>query len=215
MKVPNVTCECLSPAQNSDWQAELNAFAIIIMTFADCEQCCQLSLFESPTWSWLKRSSSQLTYITLVIRDETHTLDGGPIRCLVTFFVAPNSWSLTWSWHFLPMIITTFLEYTWPGGPMQQNEHALSFYLKDHLKADKHCVAWDHSHHPGFLPWLSWPSDWTRVGGTKWHQACDDRTNWMSLTSDHHSRDRDTDMMLFLVGIGHNYVNDSMHNWSK
>ena len=37
---------------------------------------------------------------------------GGSITWLVAFCLAPNSRSLTWSRHFLSVIITTFLEYT-------------------------------------------------------------------------------------------------------
>ena len=47
-----------------------------------------------------------------MIRGETQTV-GGPITYLVTCFEGSNSFSLTWSWHFLPMIFMTFLGPTW------------------------------------------------------------------------------------------------------
>ena len=36
-----------------------------------------------------------------------------PITCLVTFCLALNAWSITLSRHFLSVINTKFLEYTW------------------------------------------------------------------------------------------------------
>ena len=51
-----------------------------------------------------------------MISDVTQTV-GVSITCLVTFWLAPNSWSLTWSLTtFLSTVITTFLEYTWHVG---------------------------------------------------------------------------------------------------
>ena len=44
---------------------------------------------------------------------------------------------------------------------------------------------------------MSLPSDWPRVGCTQCHQACDGRNNCLSLISDHHSRARDADIILF------------------
>ena len=44
---------------------------------------------------------------------------------------------------------------------------------------------------------MSRPSHWPKVGYTKCHRACDGRTNCLSLTSDHHSRARDADVIFF------------------
>ena len=40
---------------------------------------------------------------------------------------------------------------------------------------------------------MSRPRDWPRVGCTQCYQACDGRTNYLRLASDHHSRARDAD----------------------
>ena len=44
---------------------------------------------------------------------------------------------------------------------------------------------------------MSQPSDWLRDGCTQCHQACNGRTNCLSLASDHHSRARDAGKILF------------------
>ena len=78
------------------------------MPFCGCKQCYQMPLLQPPTLM----TETKLTYTTVMIRGETQTV-GGPITCLVTFCLAPNPWSLTWSRYFVSVIITTFLVYTW------------------------------------------------------------------------------------------------------
>ena len=111
--------------------------------------------------SWLKRSSNQLTYTTEMIRGDTQT-DNGSIACLVTFCLAPNSWSLTWSRHFLSVIITTFLEnvcafslsiwFDCLAGQTEWETMPILFIGTTR----KHCISW--------LPWWS-P---TENVATKW-----------------------------------------------
>ena len=89
------------------WKGKLNAVTRIIMTIYGAAKC----LYFSHQHSWLKRSSNQLC-VREMIRGKTQTV-GGPITFLMIFCLAPNSWSLTCSQHFLSVIITTFLKYIW------------------------------------------------------------------------------------------------------
>ena len=131
-----------------DSLTELNGGANIIVTFSGCEQCCQMHQH-----SWLKRSSSQLTYIIVMFRDETQKV-GGPITCYVTFFVAPNSWSLTSSWHFLPMINTTLLGPTcWLSVCFEGLLGKLIKHLSDKVSSFCWLGPLARTTH---LPWLSW-----------------------------------------------------------
>ena len=112
--------------------------AVIIMTFSDCEVLPNACCF-SHQHSWLKRSSNQLTYTTEMIRGKTQTV-GGSITCLMTFYLTPNTWSLTWSQHFLSVITTErscFLALSawWSVGSNRARKHA-------------HFVSWSHSHAP-------------------------------------------------------------------
>ena len=93
-----------SYAKCTDWHAELNAGASISMTFF---------------WLWTVLPNAIVTVSDThdwneaeMISDETQTV-GDPIICLMTFYLAPNSWLLIWSRHILSVIITTFLECTW------------------------------------------------------------------------------------------------------
>ena len=195
--MPNAKHESLNQNLYSDWQAEFNAGASIIITFSGCKQCSQMPLFQSPTLT---------TETKFEWKDETQTA-GGPLTCLVTFFVALNSWSLSWSWHFLPMIITTFLECTWQGvssNKMSLFSRSVCFdgllgtmikHLSEKewrtLPISPMTMRDDHRQK------ISRPCNWPRVSCTKCHQACESRSNFLSLIFDHHSRARDTDMILF------------------
>ena len=165
--------------------------------------------------SWLKWSSNQLKNTTEMIRGETQTV-GRPITCLVTFCLAHptlgHSLALTHS-------LTTFSvgdNYDILGiylacGPKQQNGHYFSpcqLWLSvgsNRARKHAHFVAWNHSHAPHISHdyrddhrlKMSWPSDWPRVGCTQCHQVCNGHISCLRLASDHHSRARETDMILF------------------
>ena len=170
------------------------------------------------THDW-KESSNQLTYTTELIRGDTHTV-GASITCLMTFWLAPNFWSLTWSRHDNDNydILGIYLV----CGPKQQNEHAFSlcpvWWCVGSNRVRKHTnfVSWNHSKAP-HIPdeyrddhrlKMSRPSDWPRVGCTQCHQACDGRNNCLSLTSNPYSRARDADIYFVSAGICHNYFAD-------
>ena len=80
MFIADTQWNCVMPCQKRHGYAWVllysNAVASIIMSLFGCKQCYQMPL---------KRSSSQLTYTTVIIRGETQTV-GGPITCLVTCF---------------------------------------------------------------------------------------------------------------------------------
>ena len=119
------------------------------------------------------------------------------------FFVAPNSWSLTWSRHVLSVIITTFLEYTWCvvpnskmtmlsgsvwfGGLSGQTERKTMLILLLGTTGT-HCIS------PITIAMIT---DW------KCHDQVTDQklvalnVICLSLISDHHSRARDADIILF------------------
>ena len=159
---PNTTCEYLSQTRYSDWQAELNAVASISMTIFWLCHCF------SHQHSWLKRGSNQLMYTTEMIKGKTQTVSG-PITCLMTSCLAPNSWSR----HFLSVIITTFLDYTrrvvpsskmsmlsrsvrfvWSVGSNRARNHA-------HFVSRNHSHAWhiSHDYHNDHRQKMSRPSD--------------------------------------------------------
>ena len=96
-------------------------------------------------------------------------------------------------------------------GPKQQNEHDLSLCLtwwsvrSNRVGNHAHSVSWNHSHAPHIFHdhrddhrrKMSHLSDWPRVSCTQCHQACDGRTDCLSLATDHHSRARDADIIFF------------------
>ena len=88
--------------------------------------------------------------------------------------------------------------------PKQQNEHVYSLRLfwwsvcpDSATDGHSHAPPISHDYRDDHRQKMSRPSDWPRVGCSKCHQACDSRTNCLSLTSDHHSRARDYDLNLF------------------
>ena len=132
-----------------------------------------------------------------MISDDTQTV-GEWITCLVTFW-----------WH--PTLGHSLGHDIFVG----DNHDILRIYLARGLfwlsvgskRARKHAhfVSWNHSHAPHISHdhrddhrlKMSRPSDRPRVGCTQCHQACDGCTNCLRLASDHHSRARGADMILF------------------
>ena len=148
--------------------------------------------------SWLKRSSNQITYTTEMISDNTQTV-GESITCLVTFWLAPNSWSLTWS-HltFLSAIITTFLEYTWRVGSsnkMSMLSPSICFdYLSGQTERENMAILFlgttrTHCISPMTIAMIT---DWKCRDQVIDQELVAHNVTMLRLTSDHYSREHVT-----------------------
>ena len=109
---------------------------------------------------------------------------------ITTFLELLGAWALATKWAcFLPLSVLIICR-------VKQNEKTCSFSFLEPL-ALRYVVHIFHDHRDDHRLKMSRPSDWPRVGCTQCHQACDGRTNCLRLASDHYSRARDAEIILF------------------
>ena len=151
----------------------------MIMTFSDCERCCQMPLFQSPT----------LMTETKLKSAHEHNWDDQRWN--------PNSWKINhmlgdimFGTQFLVThLVTTFSVGDNHDSPKQQNKHSYSLCLHwlsvGSNRAIKLCsfcfleplasTAITRDYRDDHRQKMSRPSNWPRVGCAKCHRACDDR----------------------------------------